>query len=146
MTFNRGLFSSAHGDWETPDALFQALDAEFGFTLDACATAKTAKCSSYLSPDDDALSEYWNGVVFCNPPYGRRIGRWTSLGRLSAEKGIAEVVVMLLPARPDTRWWHEDVMKADEIRFIRGRLKFGGAKTGAPFPSCIVVFRGVFDG
>jgi len=142
MTFNRALFSSASGDWETPWGLFTELDKEFGFTLDACAVARNAKCKQFLSPLDDALAVWWAGRVFCNPPYGARIKDWVIHGCCSARGGSAELVVMLLPARTDTAWWHDWVMQADEIRFIRGRLKFSGHKNSAPFPSCIVVFRG----
>lgn len=137
MSFNRSLFSSASGEWETPSELFNALDAEFHFTLDACASPDKAKCTRYYS--ERALEETWAGIVWVNPPYGRLIGQWTRKGRQSAEAGAT--VVMLLPSRTDTKWWHEDVMRSSEIRFIRGRLKFGGAMTGAPFPSAVVIFR-----
>jgi site-specific DNA-methyltransferase (adenine-specific) len=139
MTFNRSLFSSASGEWETPRELFDVLDAEFRFTLDACATPANALCERYFCAD--ALEQPWTGNVYCNPPYGRQIGEWVRKGCEEAQSGRAEVVVMLLPARTDTRWWHDYVMKAGEIRFIRGRLRFSGHKNGAPFPSCIVVFR-----
>jgi len=139
MTFNRkAMFSSTSGEWETPIELFQVLDAEFHFTLDACATPRNNKCPCFYS--QDALRLSWLGTVFCNPPYGREIWQWVAKGYNEALRGA--VVVMLLPARTDTAWWHSFVMKADEIRFIRGRLKFSGHKNSAPFPSCIVVFRG----
>jgi site-specific DNA-methyltransferase (adenine-specific) len=141
MMFNRSLFSSASGEWETPQELFDALDEEFHFTLDACATPLNTKCLRFYSAE--SLLQPWHGRVWVNCPYGRTIGQWTNKARVEFALGNAELVVMLLPARTDTRWFHEDVMKADEVRFIRGRLKFGGAKTGAPFPSCIAVFRRV---
>ncbi len=144
--FNRGLFSSARGDWETPQELFDELNEEFDFDLDVCATSHDTKCPVFIAPRADALSQHWGPqraegwTVWCNPPYGRRIGKWVEKGYIESQHGLT--VVMLLPSRTDTIWWHEYVMKADDIRFIRGRLKFSGHKTGAPFPSCIVVFRG----
>lgn len=144
MAINHGLFSSASGEWETPQALFNELNEEFGFNLDACATNETAKCADYFTKEDDALSQIWDGVVFVNPPYGRKIGRWVRKGYLEAARG--STVVMLLPSRTDTRWWHNWVMKADEIRFIKGRLRFTGYKWNAPFPSAIVIFRGGKEG
>lgn len=140
MTFNRALFSSASGDWETPQELFDVLNEEFHFTLDACATPLNTKCPVFYS--EDSLDHTWPGRVFCNPPYGRRILDWVRHAYTESQHCLRnEVVVMLLPSRTDTKWWHRWVMKADEIRFIEGRLKFGGAKNSAPFPSCIVVFR-----
>ena len=137
MTLNRSLFSSATGEWETPQEVFDALDLEFGgFDLDPCATAENAKCPNFYTKDDDGLDKPWGGKVFVNPPYGRSIGAW--IKRCYEAPGL---VVALLPSRTDTAWWHDYVMKADEIRFIRGRLKFGGAKNSAPFPSAIVVWR-----
>lgn len=136
MSFNRHLFSSATGEWETPQSLYNTLNQEFGFTLDACASAQNAKTGCYYA--EASLEQQWRGIVWCNPPYGRRIAAWVKKGRKAAMEGAT--VVMLLPSRTDTQWWHDDVMKATEIRFIRGRLKFGDAKSGAPFPSAIVVF------
>lgn len=137
---NRGLFSSATGEWETPQDVFGALDEEFGpFDLDPCATAENAKCPHYYTEEDDGLSLPWRGRVFVNPPYGRRIGQWVR-ACYEAVNGYADLVVALLPSRTDTAWWHDYVMKADEIRFIRGRLRFGGAKNSAPFPSAIIVW------
>lgn len=139
MTVNAGLFSSARGDWATPQETFDALDAEFGFTLDACATAETAKCRWYFKPSVDALSQRWDGVVFMNPPYGREIGRWIQKAFEESQHGAT--VVCLIPSRTDTHWWHDYVMKAEEIRFIKGRLHFDGHENGAPFPSAVAVFR-----
>lgn len=138
MTFNRGLFSSASGNWETPQELFDQLDREFELNLDACATSGNVKCYQFYT--FGSLEMPWRGFVFCNPPYGREIGKRVKKGLL--ESRLGSTVVMLLPARTDTAWWHDYVMKADEIRFIRGRLRFSGHKNSAPFPSCIVVFRG----
>ena len=133
---NAGMFSSLSCEWATPQWLFDELNAEFGFTIDVCAGAENAKVAQYY--DHDALSREWSGVVWCNPPYGRKIGDWVRKGYESAEAGAT--VVMLLPSRTDTKWWHGYVMLG-EMRFIKGRLKFGDAKAGAPFPSAIVVFR-----
>ena len=138
----RGLFSSLSGDWQTPQGLFDELDKEFHFTLDACATWQTAKCPEFYQVD--SLSKPWTGVVFCNPPYGCGIAEWVRKGYHSSLLGAT--VVMLLPSRTDTKsWWHPYVMKADETRFIEGRLhfldKWGLDQGPAPFPSCVVVFR-----
>ena len=137
MTFNRGLFSSARLDWATPKALYQALDAEFGFALDACANNGNAKCTNFLR-GDEGLTVDWSSPVFVNPPYGREIGKWVAKAQEQAQRGVT--VVALLPSRTDTRWWHDYVMKAADIRFIRGRLHFD-ERGPAPFPSAIVVWR-----
>lgn len=130
-------FSSKTDLWATPQALFDQLDREFGFTLDACATPDNAKCSMFYTREEDGLAQPWYGVVWCNPPYGREIGRWMRKARESAIAGAT--VVCLVPARTDTAWWHDDAAKG-EVRFLRGRLKFDGNKD-APFPSAIVVFK-----
>lgn len=133
------MFSSATGEWETPQDLFDFLDGLFHFTLDAAASDGNAKCSRYFTKEDDALAQVWDGRVWVNPPYGREIGGFVEK---AAESSTAEVVVMLLPCRTDTAWWHKHVMVvAKEVWLIRGRLKFGGAKNSAPFPSCVVVFN-----
>ena len=132
------MFSSRSDLWETPQALFDELNAEFDFQLDACALPSNAKCARYFTPDIDGLKQTWRGRVWCNPPYGREIGKWVAKAA-SAEE--SDVVVMLLPARTDTRWFHEFIYKRAEIRFLKGRLKFGGGKNSAPFPSMVVVFR-----
>jgi len=126
---NGGLFTSLRGDWKTPRALYQALDAEFHFDHDPCP----------VNPKIDGLENEWGNVNFVNPPYGKDIAKWVQKGYLESLKG--KVVVFLLPSRTDTQWWHAYVMKADEIRFIRGRLKFDDQKNSAPFPSAIVIFR-----
>jgi phage N-6-adenine-methyltransferase len=140
------MFSSATDDWATPQWLFDELNAEFGFKLDACATAENAKCGTWYDRETDALKADWSkvgnegpGAVWCNPPYGRVIGLWVDKARETAKQG--RTVVCLLPARTDTRWFHDHIHNQAEIRFLRGRLKFGGSKNSAPFPSMIVVFR-----
>lgn len=133
------LFSSATDEWPTPQWLFDALRAEFPFTLDPCATQSNAKCARYFTRMEDGLAQNWSReVVFMNPPYGRRIGLWVKKAYESAREGAS--VVCLLPARTDTRWWHENVMRG-EIRLLCGRITFEGAPFPAPFPSAIVVFR-----
>jgi len=136
---NKALLASNREDWETPQELFDDLDREFGFTLDVCATAENAKCAKYYAPFDDGLSRDWTGeVVYCNPPYGRKQDAWV---RKCSEYGAGGgVAVMLLPARTDTARFHDLILGKAEIRFLRGRLKFAGARDYAPFPSMIVVF------
>ena len=129
-------------EWETPQAFFDRLDAEFHFSLDAAATLDNAKCVQCLTRAEDALSQSWHdvGAVYCNPPYGRVLAEWVRKAYTEAQTS-KHPVIMLIPARTDTRWWHEYVMQADEIRFVKGRLKFGGAANSATFPSVVVVFR-----
>ena len=138
---NDVLFSSKSVVWETPQDLFDKLNAEFHFDLDVCALPENAKCERYYAPEDDGLSQPWNGVCWCNPPYGRTIGKWVQKAYETFAGG--GTVVMLLPARTDTKWFHEYIYNKAEIRFIKGRLKFGNSKNAAPFPSMIVVFRRV---
>jgi phage N-6-adenine-methyltransferase len=132
-------FSSATDDWPTPQDFFDKVNEEFGFTLDPCSSAENTKCQQFFTKDDDGLVQEWTGRVWMNPPYGRVIGAWMKKAYESA-KSTAEAVVCLVPARTDTAWWHEYAMKG-EVRFIRGRLKFGGHANSAPFPSALVVFR-----
>jgi phage N-6-adenine-methyltransferase len=136
-------FSSKTCLWETPQDFFDELDREFGFTLDVCALPENAKCRRYFSPERDGLKQDWTGVCWMNPPYGREIGEWVAKAFESARNGAT--VVCLLPARTDTAWWHTYVMEATEVRFVRGRLRFGGAENSAPFPSAVVVFRPWFS-
>lgn len=137
---NNALFSSRSFDWETPDELFNKLNEEFSFTIDVCADASNTKCRRYFSPEQNGLAQDWSReVCWMNPPYGREVGKWVKKAYEEAQRGA--LVVCLLPARTDTGWWHEYVMKASEVRFIKGRLKFKGSKNSAPFPSCIVVFK-----
>lgn len=135
MAINKVLYSSENEVWETPQDLFNMLNDEFHFDIDVCATSENAKCSKFFSPLDDGLSQDWQGVCWMNPPYGKKIGTWMKKA-MEAET----TVVCLVPSRTDTKWWHEYAMKASEIRFIKGRLKFGDSKNSAPFPSAIIVF------
>ena len=142
MTGDRqgGSFDTRRLDWQTPRALFEQLHAEFGFTLDAAASAENALLPTFLTEADDALSRVWRGTVFCNPPYGQfELPKWVAKAREEAASGRA-LVVMLLPARTSSAWFH-DYCGVAEMRFIRGRLRFHGAKSTAPFGSVIVIFR-----
>ena len=142
-----GMFASTTDEWPTPPRLFAALDAEFHFSLDVCASAANAKCRRYFTRADDGLAQTWTGPAYMNPPYGTEIGHWVAKAQRESARAP---VVCLLPARTDTGWWHDHVMRAAEVRFIRGRLSFGGglqdaarARTGAhnaPFPSVVAVF------
>lgn len=129
MSFNKVMFSSATDEWSTPKEVYDALDSEFRFDFDPC------PLSSHFG---DGLSISWRQSNFVNPPYSD-ISNWIKKGW--NEYTLGKTVVFLIPSRTDTRWWHDYVMKATEIRFIKGRLKFGGAKNSAPFPSCIVIFK-----
>lgn len=132
-------FSSTRHDWATPQGLFDTLNAEFNFTLDPCATDASAKCKKYYTVEDDGLSKSWQDErVFMNPPYGREIGKWVK----KAFESKAELVVCLIPARTDTKWFHEYIYNKSEIRFIRGRVHFDDSKNSAPFPSMLVIFKG----
>lgn len=133
------MFSSKSDMWETPQDLYDRLHAVFRFDLDVCAQPENAKCDNYYSPKINGLEQDWRGVCWMNPPYGREIGGWVAKAYLSAKKNGA-TVVCLLPARVDTRWWH-DYCSNGEVYFIKGRLKFGDAINNAPFPSVLVVFR-----
>lgn len=133
------MFSSKTDLWETPKDFFDKLDAEFRFNLDVCALPENAKCAAFYSPDVDGLSQPWYGRCWCNPPYGRQVGRWVAKAAQSAAEGAT--VVMLLPARTDTAWFHDYIYGRAEVRFVRGRLKFGGSRNSAPFPSMVVIFR-----
>lgn len=135
------MFSSKTDLWETPQKFFNALNGEFHFTLDAAALPENAKCTQYFTPEDDGLNQPWPGCVFCNPPYGRQIGKWVRKGFREFLDGNASAVVMLLPARTDTQWFHDYIYRRAEIRFLRGRLKFSGSANSAPFPSMVVIWR-----
>lgn len=134
------MFSSKSNEWETPRDLFEELNAEFCFTLDSCATTENAKCEKFYTLQDDGLSQDWQGeTVFCNPPYGRELSKWIKKCFEEAQKPETRVV-MLIPARTDTKAFHEYILGKGEIRFIKGQLKFNGHKYNAPFPSMVVVF------
>lgn len=138
---NKGLFTSNTNEWSTPQWFFDELNQEFGFTLDPCATDENHKCAKYYTQLSDGLSHSWAGeTVFCNPPYGTAIKDWVrKCHKESSENG--STCVMLIPARTDTTYFHEYIYKKHEIRFIKGRLKFGDKNTPAPFPSMVVIMR-----
>ena len=136
-----GMMSSNRGDWTTPQDFFDTLNAEFNFTLDPCCLPDSAKCERFFTPDDDGLIQSWQGeTVFMNPPYGRVIGNWIKKA-YEESRTPGTVVVALLPARTDTRWFHDFIYNKAEIRFIKGRLRFGEQPNPAPFPSMVVVYR-----
>ena len=138
---NAGMLSSKTAEWSTPQLFFDMLNDEFHFTLDPCCTHENAKCEKHYTADDDGLSKPWGKeTVFCNPPYGREMPRWIQKCSQEARRGAK--VVMLIPARTDTAAFHDYIYHQAEIRFVRGRLKFGGAKWNAPFPSMVVIFKG----
>lgn len=122
-------FSSQRQNWKTPKAFYSELDKEFHFDFDPCPP----------NPQFDGLNIEWGKINFVNPPYGRELPRWVEKGFIESQKG--KVVVMLIPSRTDTRYWHDFVMKAQEIRFIKGRLKFDEHKNSAPFPSALIIFK-----
>lgn len=134
-------FSSKTDQWATPQPFFDILHAEFGFSLDVCANDNNAKCGEYFTEEQDGLCQSWQreAPAWMNPPYGREIGKWVK--KAYEESLLGQTVVCLLPARTDTKWWHDYVMHAGEVRFIRGRLKFGDSANSAPFPSAVVVFK-----
>ena len=135
-------YSSKTNEWSTPQDFFDELDKEFNFTLDPCATSENAKCNKYFTVEDDGLKQDWSkDVVFMNPPYGREIKHWIKKAYEESQKGAT--IVCLIPSRTDTSYWHNYIFgKADDIRFIKGRLKFGGSKNSAPFPSAIIIYKG----
>lgn len=134
------MYSSQSEEWSTPDDFFKNLDDEFHFTLDPCATDANHKCEKYYTKEQDGLAQDWTGeTVFCNPPYGRGMERWVNKCYEHAQNG--GVVVMLIFARTDTKYFHEMIYHNAELRFVKGRLKFGGSRNSAPFPSMVVVFK-----
>lgn len=137
----RGLFTSETPEWGTPQDFFDKLDEEFHFDLDIAASDDNHKCERYYTKETDGLAhkDEWSGTVWCNPPYGREIGNWVKA--CSEYRGGG--CVMLLPARTDTKWFHDYIYTNEraEIRFIKGRLHFNNSKNSAPFPSMVVIFR-----
>lgn len=144
---NAALLSSKKMDYCTPQRFFDALNQEFHFVLDAAATAKSAKCQNFFTPETDGLKQSWSlagGAVFCNPPYGRETGKWVRKAYEESQHGTT--VVLLIPARTDTVYFHDYIYGKAEIRFIRGRLHFtdedGNEYDPAPFPSMVVIYNG----
>ncbi len=140
MNDSKAMFTSNSDEYSTPDALFESLNEEFDFTLDPCATIENHKCLAYYTRAENGLNQNWGGErVFCNPPYSK-IAEWV---RKCYEESLkpGTLVVMLIPSRTDTKYFHDYILHRSEIRFIKGRLKFGTEKFNAPFPSMIVIFR-----
>jgi len=134
---NKALYSSRSEEWETPQDFFDRLNEEFGFTLDVCATAENAKCEKFFTKEEDGLRQDWDGeTCWMNPPYGRMVADWMRKAYQSNA-----TVVALVPARTDTHWFHNWVYYKADLRFVKGRLKFGNSKYAAPFPSLIVIYR-----
>ncbi len=137
---NKAMYSSETDNWSTPQEFFDKLNKEFNFTLDPCAAAENAKCKKFYTVEEDGLKQNWDGErVFCNPPYGGVLKYWVQ----KASDATGGVVVLFIPSRTDTQYFHEYIyQKPDvEIRFLKGRTKFGGQKNSAPFPSLLAIFR-----
>lgn len=139
----QGKFESAKQDWETPIELFRAIDEEFHFTLDAAASAENCKVKRFFTSKDDGLSKSWrNEIVWVNPPYGDGKSKLTDwVAKAERERHNGATTVLLIPARTNTNWFHDLCLKHGEVRFIRGRPKFGNATHGLPQPLCFVIFR-----
>ena len=140
---NNVLYSSQKDNWETPQDLFDKLNNKFHFTLDPCADIKNHKCDKYYTETDNGLTQDWKGeIVFCNPPYGRKIYKWVEKCYNESKKDNT-TVVLLIPSRTDTKYFHDFLYKKNnvELIFIKGRLKFGNSKHPAPFPSLIAILR-----
>lgn len=135
------LFSSRTEEWATPQNFYDKLNDEFHFNLDPCSNDQNHKCDKYYTKEQDGLKQDWGGHrVFCNPPYGRNITEWCKKAYLESQKPNT-IVVMLIHSRTDTRWFHDWVYGKAELRFVKGRLKFGGSQNSAPFPSMVAIYR-----
>ena len=140
MNMTKGLTSTGNIVAETPKYLFDKISSIFNFSLDVCALPENAKCENYYTPKDDGLSKPWRGGVWCNPPYGREISSWVKKAYEESQKEYNSFVLMLLPARTDTKWWWEYVQGKATLFFIKGRVKFGDHNVGAPFPSVLALY------
>lgn len=141
---NEVMFSSKSDEWSTPQDVFDNLDAEFHFNLDPCCTHENRKCENHYTKEDNGLKHSWGGYsVFCNPPYSN-IAEWVEKCYREGTKDNT-TVVLLIPSRTDTKYFHNFIYNRAEIRFIKGRLKFGGHSNSAPFPSMVVIFRGAYS-
>lgn len=135
------MYSSKTDEWSTPQDLFDRLNEEFHFDLDVCANESNHKCPLYYDRKQDGLRMIWKGhVVWCNPPYGRDIAKWVERA-YNEHKTHGTTIVMLLPVRTDTKWFHSYVLGRADIRFFKGRLRFGGSKNNAPFPSMLAIYH-----
>ncbi|XSE68758.1 DNA N-6-adenine-methyltransferase [Lactiplantibacillus plantarum] len=147
---NKALFTSNKEDWETPQDFYDRLNAKYHFEWDLAASDDNAKCSCYFTRDDNSLEQDWQGLsgnLFLNPPYGRELKLWV---KKAATTGLKDKqnLVMLIPSRTDTSYWHDYIFNHAEIKFLRGRLKFevdGISGDSAPFPSAVVIYTGDGD-
>ena len=140
MAIHEALYSSRTDEWPTPQSFFDQLNAEFDFTLDPCASPANTKCAAYFTQEDDGLKQDWGSHrVFCNPPYGKTMRDWARKCYEASQQGA--MVVLLAHSRTDTRWFHEWVYGKAELRFVKGRLKFGDGTQSAPFPSLVAIYR-----
>ena len=146
MNMTKGLTSTGNIVAETPKYLFDKISSIFNFSLDVCALPENAKCENYYTPKDDGLSKPWMGGVWCNPPYGREISLWVKKAYEESQKEYNSFVLMLLPARTDTKWWWDWVQGKATLFFIKGRVKFGDHNVGAPFPSVLALYMKDFQG
>lgn len=146
MNTTKGIFSHATDEWETPQDFFDELNRIYHFDLDVCATEQNAKCKRFFNSKQDGLKKSWGGAtIWCNPPYSNII-EWCR--KATEEQQNGTTTVMLVPARTDTKWFHQYVWQKPnvDVQFVRGRLRFGGSNQNAPFPSMVIVFRGIQDG
>jgi phage N-6-adenine-methyltransferase len=135
----QAVFSHGNDEWSTPQYFFDRINERYQLELDVCATRENAKCELFYDPDQDGLAVHWAPYrCWMNPPYSQ-IRLWMAKACEEAQRGA--LVVCLVPSRTDTAWWHDFVIPHGEVEFVRGRLKFGGSKNSAPFPSAVVVFR-----
>lgn len=141
--FDENRFGSKSVEWETPDSVFGPLDDEFHFTLDVAASASNAKCRRFFDVGIDGLQQDWDGVCWMNPPYGRDVPRWLQKAIRESQRGVT--TVCLIPARTNTAWFHDLCFKQGEVRFVKGRPRFGDADHGLPFPLAVVVYRPRFQ-
>lgn len=135
----KARFAAKSVEYETPQDLFDKMNSEFSFTCDVASTDTNAKCKQHFTKVDNGLAQPWSGVCWCNPPYGLEMPKWIRKARKEAEAGNA-TTVLLIPARTNTGWWHDECMRG-EIRFLRGRPRFNGGKHGLPFPLAFVIFK-----
>lgn len=142
MNNMQAMMSSVTDQWDTPQNVIDDLATVFNWDLDVCASSANI-CAYYFDDAENGLIRDWSGLCWMNPPYGREIGKWMDKARESGN-GWQTAVVCLVPARTDTKWWHENVPHASIVVFVKGRLRFGGAESGAPFPSAFVVFGNLF--
>lgn len=146
MNLTKGMTSTGNVIVSTPREFFDSLSRIFNFSLDACALPENAKCESFYTPADDGLSKPWRGGVWCNPPYGREISKWVEKAYQESKEDYNDFVLMLLPAKTDTKWWWEWVQDKATLFFVKGRIKFGEHNIGAPFPSVLALYTKTVEG